>query len=150
MLTQRNSFQISSKIIPGIWHLTFWHNGSSVPKQSHIMMMVSCVYDDNDGAFVRNAEHYAKHSFLRNVQSITKRWFVYRWSSDEHQLLYSRQRVDDLPELDREITQNGISITNVMQIYKGYNPAAQSESGPLKDVNYFCWQLPLFSLGKLI
>ena len=114
------------------------------------MMMVSCVYDDNDGAFVRNAEHYAKHSFLRNVQSITKRWFVYRWSSDEHQLLYSRQRVDDIPELDREITQNGISITNVMQIYKGYNPAAQSESGPLKGVNYFCWQLPLFSLGKLI
>ena len=37
------------------------------------MMMVSYVYDDNDGAFVRNAEHYAKHSFLRNVQSITKR-----------------------------------------------------------------------------
>ena len=101
-------------------YLMFWHDGSSVSNHSHIMMMVSCMYDE--GAFVTNAEHYAKHGFLRNFQSIIEKPYVCilaRCPSDDHQLLYTQERVNDILDIDRKITHNGISITDVMCIFKG-------------------------------
>ena len=115
--------------------------------------MALCVkpesYND-DGAFVRNAECYAKYGFLKNVQSITKRPYVYRWPSGDHQLLYIQERVCDISEFDRNITHSGMLVTDVMQFYKGYNPAAQFESRQLKNGIYFCSQYPMFTLGNLV
>ena len=71
-------------------YLLFWHDGSSVSNHSHIMMMVSCMYDD--GAFVTKAKDYAKHGFHRYVQSIIEKPYVYilaRCPCDDHQLLYT-------------------------------------------------------------
>ena len=79
------------------------------------------------GAFVTNAENYAKHGFHRDVQSIIEKWYVYilaRCPSEDHQLLYTQERISDVLELDCKITHNGISITDVMQIFKGDNLAA--------------------------
>ena len=124
----------------------FWHDGSSVSNHSHIMMMVSCIYDD--GAFLTNAEHYAKHGFHRNVQSIIEKPYVYilaRCPSDDHQLLFTQERISDILELDRKITHNRISITDVIRIFKGDNPAALFESGQQKNGDYFCWQCLLFA-----
>ena len=83
-------------------------------------MMVSCMHDD--GAFITNAEHYAKHGFHGNVQSIIEKPYVYilaRCPSDDHQLLYTQERISDILELDRKVTHNRISITDVMRIFKG-------------------------------
>ena len=95
----------------------------------------------DDGAFVKNAEHYARHSIPRNVQSIIEKPYVQilaRHPSDDYQLLYTQERVSDILELDRKITHNGISITDVMRIFKGDNPAAQFESEQQKNGNCFC------------
>ena len=100
-------------------YLMFWHDGSSVSNHSPIMMMVSCTYDK--GAFVTNAEHYAKHGFLRNEKSIIEKTYVYilaRCPSDDHQLLYTQERVNNILELNRKITHNGISITDVCAFSK--------------------------------
>ena len=110
------------------------------------MMMVSCMY--HDGAFVTNAENYAKHGFHRNVQSIIEISYVYilaRCPSDDHQWLYTQERISDILELHCKITHNGISITDVMQIFKGDNPAVQFHSGLQENGDYFCWQCPLFA-----
>ena len=110
------------------------------------MMMVSCMY--HGGAFVTNAENYAKHGFHRDVQSIIEKWYVYilaRCPSEDHQLLYTQERISDVLELDCKITHNGISITDVMQIFKGDNLAAQFQSGLQENGDYFCWQCPLFA-----
>ena len=45
-----------------------------------------------------------------------------------------------IPTLEHKITNNEISITNVMNIFKGDNPAAQFESGQQKNDDHFCWQ----------
>ena len=117
-----------------------------VSNHSHIMIMVSCMY--HDGAFVTNAENYAKHDFHRNVQSIIEKSYVYilaRCSSEDHQLLYTQECISDILELDCKITHNGISITDVTQIFKGDNLAAQFQSGLQENGDYFCWQCPLFA-----
>ena len=50
-----------------------------------------------------------------------------------------------IPKLEHQITNNEISITDVMEIFKGDNPAAQFESGQQKNDDYFCWQCRLLA-----
>ena len=70
-------------------------------------------------------------TFLRNVQSIIEKPYVYilaRCPSDDHQFLYIQERLDDILELDPKITHNEISIIDAMRIFKEHYPAAQSEN----------------------
>ena len=127
-------------------YLMFWHDGSCISNHGHIMMMVSCMYDD--GAFVTDQEYQPEHGCLQNIQSIVEKPYVYllaRCPSDDHQLLYSQERINDILELSRKIEFHGIEITDVMPIFKGDNPAFQFESGQQKNGDYFCWQCPLFA-----
>ena len=122
--------------------LMLWHDGSSVSNHCHIMMMVSCMYDHL--AFVTKAEHYAKHGFHRNVQSIIEKPYVYILArcplmTISYSIPYS------IPKLEHQITNNEISITDVTEIFKGDNSAAQFESGQQKNDDYFCWQCRLLA-----
>ena len=127
-------------------YLMFWHDGSSISNHGHLLMMVSCMYDD--GAFLTNHEYQTRSGYVTDMQSIIEKPFVYliaRCPSDDHQLLYCQERTVDLLQLDRKIDYNGIVITDVMRVFKGDNPAAQFESGQQKNGDYFCWQCPLYA-----
>ena len=97
-------------------YLMFWHDGSCISNHGHIMMMVSCMYDD-DGAFMTDQEYQSEHDYLQNIQSIVEKPYIYllaRCPSDDHQLLYSQERINDILELSRKIEFHGIEITDVM------------------------------------
>ena len=120
-------------------YLMFWHDSSCISNHGHIMMMVSCMYDD--GAFVKDQEYQSEHGCLQNIQSIVEKPYVYllaRCPSHDHQLLYSQERINDILELSRKIELHGIEITDVMRIFKGDNPASQFESRQQKNGDYFC------------
>ena len=108
----------------------FWYDGSTVPKHSHIMMMVSCVHVE--AAFLTNNEYKAINGTSVNIQPLIEEPFIYmlaRCLSDDHQLLYSPERLNDIIELKHRIECNGIYITDIMCAFKGENPASQLESG---------------------
>ena len=46
-------------------YLMFWHDGSCISNHGHIMMMVSCMYDD--GAFTTDQEYQSEHGYLQNI-----------------------------------------------------------------------------------
>ena len=59
--------------------------------------------------------------------------------SNDNQLLYSEEQVEDLLEINTSITSsNGVLINDVMRIFKGDDPAAQLEAGHQKGGDYFC------------
>ena len=79
------------------------------------MMMVLCMYDDR--AFIIDQEYQSEPGYLQNVQSIVEKPYIYllaRCPSDDHQLLYSQERINDISELSRKTEFHGIEITDVM------------------------------------
>ena len=75
-------------------YLMFWHDGSTVSKHSHIMMMVSCMYDDV--AFLIDDEFETQNGHRLNIQPLIEKPFIYmlvRCPSDDHQLLHSNERL---------------------------------------------------------
>ena len=106
----------------------FWHDGSTVSKHSHIMMMVSCVYDDV--AFLTDDEFEAQNGHRVNIQPLIEKPFIYmlaRCPSDDHELLYSNERLADIVGVKNKVEHNGISINDIMCVFRGDNPAAQLE-----------------------
>ena len=99
------------------------------------MMMVLCMYDD--GAFIIDQEYQSEPGYQQNVQSIVEKPYIYllgRCPSDDHQLLYSQERINDISELSRKNEFHGIDITDVMRIFKGDNPACKVKMGNKKMV----------------
>ena len=118
-----------------------------ISNHGHIMMMVSYMYDD--GAFIADQEYHSDHGYLQNIQSIVEKLYICllaRCLSDDHQLLYSQERINDILKLSRKIEFQGIEISDVMEICKGESPASQFESGQQKNGYYFCWPCSLFAL----
>ena len=79
------------------------------------MMMVLCMYDD--GAFIIDQEYQSEPGYQQNVQSIVEKPYIYllaRCPSDDHQLLYSQERINDISELSRKTEFYGTEITDVM------------------------------------
>ena len=79
------------------------------------MMMVLCMYDDR--AFIIDQEYQSEPGYLQNVQSIVKKPYIHllaRCPSDDHELLYSQERINDISELSRKTEFHGIEITDVM------------------------------------
>ena len=79
------------------------------------MMMVLCMYDD--GAFIIDQEYQSEPGYQQNVQSIVEKPYIYllsRCPSDDHQLLYSQERINDISELSRKTEFHGIEITDLM------------------------------------
>ena len=48
-----------------------WHDGSTISKHSHIMMMVSCMYDDV--AFLTDDEFEAQNGYRVNIQLLIEK-----------------------------------------------------------------------------
>lgn len=85
-------------------HLMFWHDGSTVSNHSHLMMMVSCMYDR--AVYITDNEAYCKYNERINVQAFIEKAYLYilaRCPSNDQQLLYGEERVSDLLDLKQPI-----------------------------------------------
>ena len=122
-------------------HLMMWHDGSSLASHSHVLMMISTIYDP--AVFLTDKEYKEKFGQSINVQSQIEKPKIYilaRCKSDNHQLLYGEERMDDIRELKEGIVaENGTVIHDIIRVFKGDKPASQLEAGQQKGGDYFCW-----------
>ena len=75
----------------------FWHYGSSLGNHDHILMMVGAMYDP--GVYLTDEKYLYKFGETVNIQSIIEKPNLYilaRCPSNDQQLLYDEERVDDL------------------------------------------------------
>ena len=106
--------------------LSLWHDVSTLSIHGHVLMMVACLYDP--AVFLTDDECKEKY----NIQSEVEKPELYMLAcqSNDNQLLYSEEQVEDLLEINTPITSsNGVLINDVMRIFKGDDPAAQLEAG---------------------
>ena len=93
-------------------NLIFWHDGSTISNHSHILVMVSSLYDP--GIFLTDEEYSKSNGVLVNLQAIVEKPFLYilaRSPSTDQQLLYSDRRLADILKIKKPIqTPDGIQI----------------------------------------
>ena len=56
-------------------NLIFWHDGSTISNHSHILVMVSCLYDP--AIFLTDEEYLKSNGVLVNLQAIVEEPFLY-------------------------------------------------------------------------
>ena len=121
-------------------NLMFWHDGSTISNHSHILAMVSCLYDP--AIFLTDEEYSKSNGVLANLQAIVEKPFLYilaRSPSTDQQLLYSDERLADILKIKKPIqTPDGIPIYDTVRAFKGDHPASQFEVGQQKGGNYAC------------
>ena len=121
-------------------NLMFWHDGSTISNHSHILVMVSCLYDP--AIFLTDEEYSKSNGVLANLQAIVEKPFLYilaRSPSTDQQLLYSDERSADILKIKKAIqTTDGIRIYDTVRAFKGDHPASQFEAGQQKGGNYAC------------
>ncbi|XP_065672107.1 uncharacterized protein LOC136089935 [Hydra vulgaris] len=121
-------------------NLMFWHDCSSISNHTHFLVTVSVMYDT--AIFLSSFEYKQKYGEDINVQSEVEKPYLYilgRCPSNDQQLLYSDDRINDILQLSNPLEFKGTPILDVARIFKGDNPAAQLEAGHQKGGNYFCW-----------
>ena len=121
-------------------NLMFWHDGCTISNHSHILVMVSCLYDP--AIFLTDEEYSKSNGVLANLQAIVEKPFLYilaRSPSTDQQLLYSDERLADILKIKKPIqTPDGIPIYDTIRAFKGDHPASQFEAGQQKGGNYTC------------
>ena len=122
-------------------HFIFWHDGSTISNHSHILMMVTCLYDK--ALFLSNSEYKVINSRDVDVQAAVERPYLYilaRCPSSDEQIMYIDTRLEDVKKLAKPIkTESGIVIHDEMRFFKGDGPAVQFETGQQKGGLFFCW-----------
>ena len=102
-------------------NLIFWHDGSTISNHSHILVMVSCLYDP--AIFLTDEEYSKSNGVLANLQAIVEKPFLYilaRSPSTDQQLLYSNERLADILKIEKPIqTPDGIPIYDTVRTFKG-------------------------------
>ena len=68
-----------------------------------------------------------------------------RCPSNEQQLLYGEERINDTINSKKKLEIKGIYIEDIIRVFKGDKPAAQLEIGHQKGDNYFCFNCKLNS-----
>jgi len=114
------------KVLNRSRNLSFWHDASTVSNHSHILMMVTCLYDK--AIFYNDAEYHEISGM-----------HIARCPSNDKQLMYVDTRFEDIQELTTPLQWNGVPIFDKMKLFSGDGPAAQFEAGHQKGGDYFCW-----------
>ena len=125
-------------------NLVFWHDDSSISNHSHLLIMVSCMFDP--AVYLTNDEYFEIHGKHVNVQSIVEKPYSHVLVTCHYggsQIRYSSERLDDLLNLNEDVEYNDKQIWGIVRAFKGNNPACQFEAGQEKTRHYFCWQCPL-------
>ena len=119
-------------------NLMFWHDNSSISNRSQFMVIESCMFDPV--VYLADDEYLEIHGKHVNVQSIVEKPYFYilaRCHSDDSQLLYSLERLDDLLKLNEGVEYNEKQIWDNVRAFKGDNLACQFEAGQQKNGDYF-------------
>ena len=106
-------------------------------------MMIACIYDP--ACYYADTEFQQKYDAFVNIQTIVEKPKLYilaRCPSNEQQILYSQERLDDIIALKQNIKTDDIEIIDKMRIFKGDKPAAQFEAGQQKGGNFYCFSCP--------
>ena len=85
--------------------------------------------------YLTDDEYFNIHGKHVNVQSIVEKPYLYilaRCHSDDSQLLYSSERLDDLLNLNEDVEYNNKQIRDIVRVFKGDKPACQFEAAQQK------------------
>ena len=137
--------ELSNKItaIKQTRNLMFWHDGFSIFNHSHLMIMVACMFDP--AVYLTGQEYFNLYGKHINIQSVIETPYLYilaRCRSDDSQLLYSSERLDDILNLKDDVEYNGAKVHDIARIFKGDYPACQLEAGHQKNGDYFLLAMP--------
>ena len=94
-----NAILLKLDVLMQTRNLMFWHDEVSISNLSHFMVIQSCMFDPV--VYLTDDEYLEIHGKHLNVQSIVKKPYFYifaRCHSDDNQLLYSSECLDDLGE----------------------------------------------------
>lgn len=128
-----------------------WHDGSSLASHGYLLMMIATLYDP--------AIHFSEEEFNKlgytNIQSFIEKPFLYliaRCPSNNQQMIYTKERIEDLSQLDIPIVIDGIPFNDVLRVFKGDKPASQFEAGQQKGGNYpcFCCSIHANLIGSFV
>ena len=120
-----------------------WHDCSTVGGHSYLLMMIACIYDP--AFYYTNTEFQEKFGVFVNIQTNVEKPRLYilgRCPSNQQEILYSQERLDDIIALKQNIKTDDIEITDKMTIFKGDKSAAQFEAGQQKGRNFYCFSCP--------
>ena len=122
-------------------HISMWHDGATICNHSHVLFMVSILYDI--------AIHYTDEEVLEmsgksvDVQATIETPEIYilgRCPGTTELTAYSEIRMEDIIELVKPLSFNGTNVYDIMRFFKGDGPSCQFEAGQQKGGNYFCWK----------
>jgi hypothetical protein len=122
-------------------HFKTWHDLSTLSNHSHLVFMVTLLYDP--AVYYTNEEFKIKTKQEVDVQAkveVPQVHIIARSSSaDSEQLAYIETRTECLCKLTDPIsTESGNEVTDVMQFFHGDSPARQYESGQQKGGHFYC------------
>ena len=122
-------------------HFMIWHDLSTVANHSHLVFMVSCLYDP--ACFYTDAEFEQLNRKRINIQAKVESPSVYivarSSSSDKEQLCYVDTRLECLEDLSNPVTStSGIDINDIMRFFHGDTPARQYECSQQKGGHFYC------------
>ena len=103
------------------------------------MIMVSTMYDL--AVYLTNNEYLQKCKCRNDVQTTVEQQQLYilgRCLSNEQQLLYGEERINDIINSKEKLEIKGIYIEDIIRVFTEDKPAAQLEIGHQKGGNYFC------------
>ena len=95
-------------------NLQFWHDGSSISNHSHLLMTVNTLYDKT--IHMTDQEYEEKHKKTVDVQSEIEKTYIYilaRCPGDDHQLMYSDCRNEDIRGLKYPTDADGCELNDV-------------------------------------
>ena len=84
-------------------YFQFWHDGSTVSNHSHLLIAINCLYDP--AIHYTDDEYKEKFGKHVNVQSLIEKpeiYIVARCQGDDHQLLYSECRNQDIKAINKD------------------------------------------------
>ena len=124
-----------------------WHDCSTIGGHSYLLMMIACMYDP--ACYFTDIEFHQKYNVLVNIQTIIETPMIYilaRCPSNDQQLLYSKERLDDIMKLNENIkTSNNIEIINSFLNSKAINllPSSKQVNKKGETFTASCVQLKL-------
>lgn len=124
-----------------------WHDGSSLSNHSHILMTVASLY--NPAFYLTDSEFESTYGYKCNVQAVVEAPYIYiiaRCLSNDQQLMYSGERINDILNLKcSNLCHGNIEIKDVVCVFKGDDPAGQFKAGQQKGGHYPCWSCQIRS-----
>ena len=117
-------------------HLMIWSDHSSIMNHGHILLTVNAIYDP--------AFYYTSHELGgKDVQELVEKPQMYLLArcrdTIEDQLLYSDTRIEDIQQLNLEITStHKVLIQDICRMFHGDHPSQEVESGEQIGGHYGC------------